>query len=102
MLKKSVLTIAMSALLALTAAGQSFAESKTKKLKATRAQVASACESSGGLAWGTEATSGGYGCVTDNAWIDCDEGGDCEGGTASRTASRTPAFRADLGLRLAR
>ena len=65
----------------------SFAAGK-QKLNATREQVSAACHANDGVEWGTGASSGRYGCITDNAWIECDANGKCEGGRASATAER--------------
>lgn len=66
-----------------SATGAALAEQKTqtKKLNASRAQVASACaNAAGGFAYGTEATSGSYGCAANGGWIDCKSDGKCTGG----------------------
>ena len=52
---------------------------EVKQVKATREQVAQACEAAGGTGYGYEASHGDYGCITDIASIDCDESGNCEG-----------------------
>lgn len=80
-----------TALVAMSA-GSAFAEMKTKKLKASREQVREACEKNpDNIGYGTHAKKGGYGCVTDNGFIDCKENGDCVGGTVERVAtSRLP------------
>ena len=54
-----------------------------QKVKATRDQVAAACHANGGFQWGTGADGGRYGCMTENAWVECDANGNCEGGQAS-------------------
>lgn len=59
-----------------------------QKLNATREQVSAACQANDGVEWGTGASSGRYGCMTDNAWVECDANGKCEGGHASATADR--------------
>ena len=59
-----------------------------QKLNATREQVSAACQANDGVEWGTGANSGRYGCMTDNAWVECDANGKCEGGHASATADR--------------
>ena len=59
-----------------------------QKLNATRDQVSAACQANDGVEWGTGASSGRYGCMTDNAWVECDANGKCEGGHASVTADR--------------
>jgi len=77
-------------------ANEAMADRIVTGIHATRAQVRSACESSGGTGYGTEASSGGYGCVTDNASIDCDAEGDCTGTIAEKTSLRRPRFGARL------
>jgi len=62
-----------------------------QKLNATREQVSAACQANDGVEWGTGASSGRYGCMTDNAWVECDANGNCEGGHASTTADRRTA-----------
>lgn len=52
---------------------------EVKNVKATREQVAQACEAAGGVGYGYNASHGSYGCATDNAAIDCNESGDCTG-----------------------
>ncbi len=59
-----------------------------QKLNATREQVSAACQANDGVEWGTGASSGRYGCMTDNAWVECDANGNCEGGHAGATADR--------------
>ncbi|MFM9842713.1 MAG: hypothetical protein ACKVOI_07065 [Dongiaceae bacterium] len=59
-----------------------------QKLSATREQVSAACQANDGVEWGTGASSGRYGCMTDNAWVECDANGTCEGGRAGATADR--------------
>ena len=49
------------------------------EVQKTREEVAAACEAAAGVGFGYLASSGSYGCVTDNAWIDCDDDGNCEG-----------------------
>lgn len=63
-----------------------------QKVKATREQVAAACDANGGFQWGTGADSGRYGCMTENAWVECDANGNCEGGHASAKANRRSSF----------
>jgi hypothetical protein len=63
-----------------------------QKVKATRDQVAAACDSNGGFQWGTGADSGRYGCMTENAWVECDASGNCESGQASAAANRRSSF----------
>jgi hypothetical protein len=65
----------------------SFAAGK-QKLNATREQVSAACQGNDGVEWGTGASSGRYGCITESAWVECDANGNCEGGRASATAER--------------
>jgi len=74
------------AFISLTVDASSAAEKQ--KLNATREQVSAACEANDGVEWGTGASSGRYGCMTDNAWVECDANGKCEGGHASATADR--------------
>lgn len=84
MLAKTTITT-LTAILLATSLGPSFAEMKIKKLKATREQVRTACEKNDdNIGYGTHADKGGYGCVTDNGFIDCKENGECTGGTAER------------------
>jgi hypothetical protein len=72
--------------------GTSLAADK-QKVKATRDQVAAACDANGGFQWGTGADSGRYGCMTENAWVECDANGNCEGGQASAAANRHSVAR---------
>lgn len=69
-------------------------------IKASRQQVRDACEAAGGTGYGTEAGSGDYGCVTDNAWIACDEGGSCEGEVVSEESDAANASGTSLAYRL--
>jgi hypothetical protein len=82
-------TALLSTALALASAAVSSAEKQ--ELNASRSEVEAACDANGGFAWGTGASGGRYGCITDNAWVECDAAGDCEGGHAAR---KTPAGRA--------
>ena len=77
------------AAIALTIDGSRAADKK--KLNATREQVSAACQANDGVEWGTGASSGRYGCITDNAWVECDANGSCEGGQATATAERRTA-----------
>jgi hypothetical protein len=72
-------------------AGDSIAADK-QKVKATRDQVAAACDANGGFQWDTGADGGRYGCMTENAWVECDANGNCEGGQASSAANRRSSF----------
>jgi len=74
------------------------AAAESKKLSVSRDQVAAACELSGGFQWGTGSDSGRYGCMTENAWVECDADGQCEGGQASATADRRTVRGADSKL----
>jgi hypothetical protein len=58
-----------------------------KNIKANRDQVEKACDSSGGIAWGTQG-SGDYGCVTDNALIMCKKDSKCQGWTVEKASVR--------------
>ena len=84
--KIAFVSIAIAA--AFASAQPSYAEMKTKKVKATREQVAKACEAADGVGYGYGADHGSYGCVTDNGFIDCKENGKCVGGTVSRISGR--------------
>jgi hypothetical protein len=81
------LTLVAGALCAIAAADVATAADK-QKLNATREQVGAACDANGGFQWGTGASSGRYGCMTENAWVECDADGNCEGGQASATPGR--------------
>lgn len=73
-----ILTLCVVALIAVAIMSQpAFAESYGD-IKATRKQVAAACNAAGGDGWGFE-SSGIYGCITDNAEITCDADGNCTG-----------------------
>jgi hypothetical protein len=55
--------------------------------KVTRKQVQDACDKQGGIATGTNAKSGGYGCFSEEGkggWVECDDNGECVGGPARR------------------
>ncbi|MEQ8452550.1 MAG: hypothetical protein RIB97_23015 [Nitratireductor sp.] len=79
----------LTAILLATSIGPSFAEMKIRKVKATRDQVRTACEKNDdNIGYGTHAKKGGYGCVTDNGFIDCKENGECTGGTVERRQTR--------------
>jgi len=89
-IRKSALTAAVAGILM---AGFAIAEAdaagkvkvETKSLTATRGQVAQACQANNGAEYGTEASSGHYGCVTEGGgYIDCDESAQCEGGRPTR------------------
>lgn len=54
-----------------------------RKFNASRLQVSIWCN--GGSEYGTN-SSGGYGCLNDNGWIDCNANGQCEGGRHARRA----------------
>ena len=77
--------IAIALMTASVALTSNTAFAANKKLNASRSQIEAACDANGGFAWGTGASGGRYGCMTDNAWVECDEQGSCEGGKA-RTA----------------
>lgn len=79
---RTLSTALLSIGLALTSAAASAAENQ--QLNASRSQVEAACDANGGFAWGTGATGGRYGCMTDEAWVECDAEGNCEGGRAAR------------------
>jgi len=79
------------AVAAVSLTGDPSAAADKQKVKATREQVASACDANGGFQWGTDADGGRYGCMTENAWVECDANGNCEGGQASSTADRRTA-----------
>jgi hypothetical protein len=83
-----ITTVLLSTTLVLTPVAASAA--KNQQLNASRSQVEAACDANGGFAWGTGASSGRYGCMTDGAWVECDEQGDCEGGQAIRKPSAAP------------
>lgn len=83
-----ITTAMLSTALALASAAASAEENQ--QVSASRSQVEAACDANGGFAWGTGAAGGRYGCITDNAWIECDGQGDCEGGRAAR---KTPVRR---------
>ena len=64
----------------LGAAGKDAAASEeVTELTASRAAVAAACRVSRGIAIGTDARSGAYGCISRGGWISCDETGLCLG-----------------------
>jgi len=44
----------------------------------TRDELDRACDASGGIAWGTLADKGDYGCLTDNHLVICSGDGDCD------------------------
>ena len=70
----------------LGAAGKDAAASEeVTELTASRKAVAAACRVSQGIAIGTDARSGAYGCISRGGWISCDESGLCLG------AQNTPA-----------
>jgi hypothetical protein len=87
---KTLIAAALFAIAIASLGGSALATEK-QKVKATREQVAAACDANGGFQWGTGADSGRYGCMTDNAWVECDSNGNCEGGHASTTANRRSA-----------
>lgn len=82
------MTVAMSALALsgiMTGMLAETADAKGKHLKATRAQVAKACKANGGAGYGFKRNerhpfNGGYGCMTNKAWINCQRNGKCKGG----------------------
>jgi hypothetical protein len=77
---RSLTAGAMLAAMTLVLSAQALAE---KIETQTREDVAAACEAVDGVGFGYLASSGDYGCVTDNAWIDCDEDGNCKGGVVT-------------------
>lgn len=85
---RTIATVLLSTALVLTSVAGSAA--KNQQLDASRSQVEAACDANGGFAWGTGASSGRYGCMTDEAWVECDADGNCEGGRAAR---KTPLGR---------
>jgi hypothetical protein len=90
-----MIAIALTATAVALTSNAAFAANK--KLNASREQVEAACDANGGFAWGTGASGGRYGCMTDNAWVECDEEGSCEGGKA-RTVIRTMPLAPSSGL----
>jgi hypothetical protein len=98
MMEGSAMTrmIAIALTTAAVALASNTAFAANEKLNASRQQVEAACDANGGFAWGTGASGGRYGCMTDNAWIECDEVGNCEGGkarTATGSTLRAPSFQ---------
>jgi hypothetical protein len=85
-LRIATVAFTMMAVAGLFSANLTFAE--TKQTKQTREEIAAACEAADGVGFGYLASSGSYGCVTDNAWIDCDEDGNCKGGVVSEDATK--------------
>ena len=83
---------------AMFAGNAAVAAGKTVKLSATRQQVSAACQANGGVEYGTGASSGNYGCVTDNAWVDCNDKGKCEGGRAKTVVNGRPGTANDNDL----
>jgi hypothetical protein len=73
----ATVSVTLTAMPTLVLPSQALAE--VKEIKRAREEVAAACEAAGGVGYGYEASSGGYGCATDVAWISCDEDGNCEG-----------------------
>ncbi|MGD9913668.1 MAG: hypothetical protein AB7S80_06265 [Rhizobiaceae bacterium] len=59
-------------------------------MTASREQVEAACRAQGGTSWGTGASSGQYGCVSDGGWIVCNPNGTCEGGRAKAIIRNMP------------
>jgi hypothetical protein len=95
----------VSAILLLFALLAQPAWAEVKHVKATREQVAEACEAAGGTGYGYEASHGSYGCVTDIASIDCDESGNCTGEVfddEDTARSTTPGQQAHLKTNRAR
>ncbi len=75
-----ILTLCVVALIAGMLMSQPAFARKVTNIKATRAQVAAACDAAGGSGYGYEVEGGNsYGCVTDNASIACDMDGNCTG-----------------------
>jgi len=89
---KTLFAGALWAMAAVSLTGDPSAAAEKQKVKATRDRVAAACDANGGFQWGTGADSGRYGCMTENAWVECDASGNCEGGQASSTANRRSAL----------
>jgi hypothetical protein len=85
---KTLFAGALCAMAAISLTVDASSAAEKQKLNATREQVSAACEANDGVEWGTGASSGRYGCMTDNAWVECDANGKCEGGHASATADR--------------
>lgn len=81
---RTMTIVVLSAALALAAAAAPAAQKQ--QLDASRSEVAAACDANDGFAWGTGAADGRYGCMTDDAWVECDAQGNCEGGRAARKA----------------
>lgn len=82
------ITVTALAMLAMAATLAGTAEAKAgKKLEATRSQVDAACTANGGAAWGTLASSGSYGCITDSKGVYCEEDGQCEDISPARLGS---------------
>ena len=89
----------------LGAAGKDAAASEeVTELTASRAAVAAACRVSRGIAIGTDARSGAYGCISRGGWISCDETGLCLGAQNdpapdARDPESAPAWREPLPAR---
>lgn len=76
------------AALAIMAALAGTAEAKPgNKIEASRSQVDAACAANGGTAWGTLASGGSYGCITDTKGVYCEEDGKCDDISPARAAS---------------
>lgn len=96
-LRIATVTLTLTAVAGLFSANLALAE--TKQTKKTREEIAAACEAADGVGFGYLASSGSYGCVTDNAWIDCDEDGNCKGGVVSEDAAKRKGRTAIKGSR---
>jgi hypothetical protein len=73
----------------------------TKKLNATRSQVASACGAvQDGLCANCGGTSGGYSCDNPNngCYVQCDAKGNCNGGCPGKEPARTAPVRGIYGV----
>jgi len=85
--KRSMAIAALLTTFAMAAVTAAPAEAKKVGSK-SRKQVEKACTAAGGIVWGTGKKGSRYGCITDNAWIECSKKGSCTGGTAKRSANR--------------
>ena len=59
-------------------------------MTASREQVEASCRAQGGTSWGTGASGGQYGCVSEGGWIVCNPSGQCEGGRAKAIIRNLP------------
>jgi hypothetical protein len=76
MLRTIIITTFAAATLSATLVPNAVAGTKGN---ASRETIERNCDAMGGQAWGTGASSGSYGCITDTAAVYCTEGGECEG-----------------------